>query len=177
MNRVSENGELLRYFKRGARYNRSDVPVGARLRLYLVNIIVKLQNLVLALFNWLLYEKNRSPRSILIFRTGSLGDSLCAVPAIRCIAAQYPEATIDILTNAGRKNLAGMAHLLDKNLYREVIDYFGMPKKELFGFLRKRIMILSYNCHRQTPVFFPATQPGSFQGNCHFGLGLAEKSS
>lgn len=138
MNRVSENGELLRYFKRGARYNRSDVPVGARLRLYLVNIIVKLQNLVLALFNWLLYEKNRSPRSILIVRTGSLGDSLCAVPAIRCIAAQYPEATIDILTNAGRKNLAGMAHLLDKNLYREVIDYFGMPKKELFGFLRKR---------------------------------------
>jgi ADP-heptose:LPS heptosyltransferase len=68
---------------------------------------------------------------ILIFRTGSLGDSICALPAIAQIKKQYPEAKLDILTNAGASNLVSIQKLLHENVYNEIIDYYGSSVPEL----------------------------------------------
>lgn len=50
-------------------------------------------------------KKKIEANKILIFRTGSLGDSVCALPAINSIRRNYPDAKIDILTNAVQKIL------------------------------------------------------------------------
>lgn len=75
-------------------------------------------------------------RKVLIFRTGSLGDSICALPAIYSICKNFPHAQIDILTNAGAKDLVSMGALIDKTLVNDIIDYYGLPKNQLFQKLR-----------------------------------------
>lgn len=72
-----------------------------------------------------------NPKKILIFRTGSLGDSICALPAIASIKKKYPQAEIDILTNAGASNLVSMQKLLHPDVYHKIIDYFGSSISEL----------------------------------------------
>jgi ADP-heptose:LPS heptosyltransferase len=41
-----------------------------------------------------------TPRNILIYRLGSLGDTVLALPSFRVIRAAYPQAAITVLTNA-----------------------------------------------------------------------------
>lgn len=71
------------------------------------------------------------PGKILIFRTGSLGDSICALPAIAHIRKRYPQAQLDILTNAGAASLVSMQKLLHRDVYNEMIDYYGSSVPEL----------------------------------------------
>lgn len=122
-----------------AAYQATAIPVAARMKLMTVNAILAVQNSVLHFFQILLFKQNHQiPARILIFRTGSLGDSVCAIPSIRTVRKKYPTAAIDILTNTGKKGLAGMQHLLDDYLYDEIIDYSGPSKKELFKSLQKK---------------------------------------
>ncbi|MBO9200160.1 MULTISPECIES: glycosyltransferase family 9 protein [Niastella] len=115
------------------------MPFKEKGKLLLADNVLRFQNLVLRSFHKILYKKNRETvRSILIFRTGSLGDSLCAIPAIQAIKKQYPLADVDILTNTGYSNLAGLHHLLEKDLYREIINYYGYSKRKLFQLLRQK---------------------------------------
>jgi ADP-heptose:LPS heptosyltransferase len=79
-----------------------------------------------------------SAKKILIFRTGSIGDSICAMPAIYSVRKNFPDAKIDILTNAGTSSLVSMAGLIDHALFDEIIDYYGMKKKELFDYLEQK---------------------------------------
>lgn len=88
-------------------------------------------------------------KKILIFRTGSLGDSVCALPAIYSIRKNFPEAQIDILTNAGAENLVSLGALIDRNIVNEIINYYGMPKTELFKLLKKN----KYDLFIQLPQY------------------------
>lgn len=73
----------------------------------------------------------KDPGKILVFRTGSLGDSICALPAIAQIKKNYPQAEIDILTNAGASNLVSIQKLLSPEYYNNIIDYYGSAVPEL----------------------------------------------
>lgn len=73
----------------------------------------------------------------MIFRTGSLGDSVCALPAIYAIRQNFPEAIIHILTNAGANNLVSLASLIDGALIDEIIDYRPLSRRDLFKELKK----------------------------------------
>ena len=84
-----------------------------------------------------LFGSINNPKRILIFRTGSIGDSICAIPSIISVGKTFPQADIDILTNAGRKNLVGLQYLLKPVYYKNIIDYNGISKKKLFATLRK----------------------------------------
>ena len=75
---------------------------------------------------------------ILIFRTGSLGDSICALPAIDVIRRNFPNASIDILTNAGRDSYVSLAGVLRNDVAREIIDYLHTPWRELFRLLKAK---------------------------------------
>jgi ADP-heptose:LPS heptosyltransferase len=97
-------------------------------------------NFILGVFQKILFRNNDilSAKRILIFRTGSMGDSICALPAINSIHKNFPEAEIDILTNAGAENLVSLGALIDRSLVNEVIDYFGLEKKELAEKLKQK---------------------------------------
>ncbi|MBS1749981.1 MAG: glycosyltransferase family 9 protein [Bacteroidetes bacterium] len=84
-----------------------------------------------------LFKSIKNPKKILIFRTGSIGDSICAIPSIIAVGRTFPEASVDILTNAGKENLVGLFYLLNPKHYRKIIDYYGVSKRELFKLLRK----------------------------------------
>lgn len=108
------------------------------LQLRLIALQLKVENGLLGLFTSLLYQKNAAPKSVLIFRTGSLGDSICSIPTIMCIREQYPAAQIDILTNCGASHLVGLKQLLPTGQFQEVIDYSGYGKTALLKLLRTR---------------------------------------
>ena len=94
-------------------------------------------------------KKNINAKKILIFRTGSLGDSVCALPAIYSIRKNYPDAQIDILTNAGAENLVSLGAIIDRKFVNEIINYFGMPKKDLFKKLKEK----NYDLFIQLPQY------------------------
>lgn len=111
-------------------------------------------NGVLNIFKWLLFgNKNKiEAKKILIFRTGSLGDSVCALPAINTIRNNFPDAQIDILTNAGAENLVSLGALIDRSFVNEIINYYGMPKAELF----KKLKANKYDLFIQLPQYSAA---------------------
>lgn len=117
---------------------KSNIPFAPRIKLALSHFIFWMENVTLKWSCKILYKKSMSPKKILIFRTGSLGDSICAIPSIRAVRQNFPSAQIDILTNAGHQNLVGLRYLLDKSLYTEIIDYDGLPKLILFRLLRRK---------------------------------------
>jgi len=96
----------------------------------LVSAIFTLGNGLLSILQLILYSKPRNPKSILIFRTGSIGDSLCAFPAIYQIRNHFAEAKIDILTASGDKNLVSIDKMLDPKVFDEIIDYQGLSVRE-----------------------------------------------
>lgn len=78
-------------------------------------------NTILKLLKWLVLgnrNKIKNPKRILILRTGSLGDSICALPVIYSIRKNFPCAQIDILTNAGAENLVSLGALIGKSSLR-----------------------------------------------------------
>ncbi len=70
----------------------------------------------------------KPPRRLLIFRVGSLGDTLVALPALHLIARSFPEAERRILTNFSvSEKAAPMADLLDGTGL--VQGYFPFPPR------------------------------------------------
>jgi ADP-heptose:LPS heptosyltransferase len=91
-----------------------------------------LANIFIRCLRFFLYGKTpRQVEKIIVFRTGSLGDSICALPAIAQIRKNFPQAQLDILTNAGATNLVSMQKLLHPDAYHKIIDYFGSSVPEL----------------------------------------------
>lgn len=84
-----------------------------------------------------LRQLSQMPQKILIFRTGSIGDSICAMPALSAIRNYFPEAQIDILTSSGNNVFVQLSHLIDRTKFNRIINYFGMNKKELFRELKR----------------------------------------
>ncbi len=78
------------------------------------------------------FEKNSSISKIIVFRTGSIGDSICALPALSAIVGNFPDATIDLLTNAGSADFISLDKLINKSKFNEIINYYGLSKIELY---------------------------------------------
>src|SRR5688572_9604539 len=121
------------------RINRKkNIPISARLRLLVVFAYLRICNGILNFFKWLFFKKNPSPDHILIFRTGSLGDNICAIPSIAAIRKHYPQARIDILVNSGASNLVSLEQLLHHDYYDEIINYLEIPRSEVIKLMRSR---------------------------------------
>ena len=111
-----------------------------KLKKFIVKSDYKVRNLILKLFSKLFFRtiKNKSGiKKIIIFRTGSIGDNICAFPAIYSIKKNFPSAKIDILTNAGATNNVSIEKLINPNLIDQTINYINKDKKQLFKELRK----------------------------------------
>lgn len=105
--------------------------------MFLVNLYYSFGQALIKLLSSLLFSKQKNYKKIIVFRTGSIGDTICAMPALNCILDAYPNSDVDILINAG-KNKVSPASLLDLEKFNETIDYSGFSKLGLIQFLRKR---------------------------------------
>jgi ADP-heptose:LPS heptosyltransferase len=85
-----------------------------------------------------LFSQNLFPRRVLIFRTGSIGDSVCAIPALQSIRSFFPAAQIDVLTRTGGSHLQGVASLIPTSLYDSLIDYSEYSRRHLHALLKQR---------------------------------------
>src|SRR5690606_24924647 len=68
--------------------------------------------------------------------TGSIGDTVCAMPAINDILENYPNAKIDLLTNAGGDGKISPVLFLDVDKFNQIVDYSTMNKRELHAYLK-----------------------------------------
>jgi ADP-heptose:LPS heptosyltransferase len=76
-------------------------------------------------------------RRICIYRIGNIGDTMCAVPAMRAIRKAYPEAHLTVVTSPGIAGTVGARELLeDSDWIDEVIVYHGEDIADLTGRLR-----------------------------------------
>jgi ADP-heptose:LPS heptosyltransferase len=96
-----------------------------------------LQNLAIRLWTTVLFTKAEQPRRVLIFRTGSIGDNICAIPAIVAIREHYRNAEIHLMTDAGAQNMVGLGKLLSSAYYDGVIDS-RLPAAHLRREIRSR---------------------------------------
>lgn len=105
-----------------------------------VGLLHRAGNALLQALQWMLYRPVHEPGRLLLFRTGSFGDGLCALPAIHAIRRQFPDARIDILTNTGHahKSLVSIDQLLAPGVVHQVIDYQGVPLRRLARLLREQ---------------------------------------
>jgi ADP-heptose:LPS heptosyltransferase len=110
------------------------------LKISLVKGSLFIQNGLLTFVKFLLFKnKLLTKERILIFRTGSIGDAICALPAIVAIRDHFTTAQVHILSNAGNSSakLVSMQRLLNPKYYDEFIDYNGYKPKELLKLLKR----------------------------------------
>lgn len=135
----------------GTQKNNKELTVSESIIRGIILLHYWLLNTILNVFVLILFPIKRinNAKKIVIFRTGSLGDSVCALPSIYSIRKNFPDAQIDILTNAGAENLVSLGALIDRTIANEIIDYYGMPKSELFKLLKKN----KYDLFIQLPQY------------------------
>lgn len=110
-----------------------------QLQVRLVRVLHWVGNLVLHWVQHLLFSSNPEARRILIFRTGSFGDSLCAIPAICSIRNQFSNAQIDILTNTGHpnRNLVSIDQVIASGILNRIINYQNQSRRKVLQDIQK----------------------------------------
>jgi heptosyltransferase-3 len=107
------------------------------MRLLWVKLSSSLGNALINVLRFMLFRKSSAPTKILLFRTGSIGDNICALPSIAAVRKTFPSAQLHILTNAGGSNLVSLQHLLHEDYHNRIIDYQGYNARQLFKVIKK----------------------------------------
>lgn len=109
------------------------------IKIKIIKLDLWVKNLIISLFQRVLFPFDRKStiKKILIYRIGSIGDNVCALPAINAIYHNYQFASIDILTNPGEYNFGSMDKILKKGLANRIINYKDTSKIALIKSLRK----------------------------------------
>jgi ADP-heptose:LPS heptosyltransferase len=139
----------LKRFSADTEYLKPPTSFFDKVKLYYTSSTLALGNVILFLFSRLIFNKRRKVKKILVFRTGSVGDSVCAIASIKSINRNYPEAVLDILTNLKGKQGIGLDALLDSNSYNKIIDYNNYSLFKLITVLRAE----KYHLVIQLPQF------------------------
>jgi len=107
---------------------------------FLVNAQYTWLNSIILLVQRMLFVRLNKEKveRVLIFRTGNLGDTVCATPALTVIHENFPGVKIDILTHAGDSDLISLENLVDTSMFNEVINYFSTSKRALFRELKSK---------------------------------------
>ena len=109
-----------------------------RIKIRIVFGFLKFNAIVIRFFSVLFFRKNLpdSPKKILIYRWGSIGDCICAMPAIYDIKKRYPNAILDIENNCPGVSVSFMEKLLHPDIYRKVINSGNLSRREYFKLLK-----------------------------------------
>ncbi|HTZ11190.1 MAG TPA: glycosyltransferase family 9 protein [Candidatus Margulisiibacteriota bacterium] len=83
-------------------------------------------------------RKGGAPENILFFRTGSMGDMLCALPAFRAVKRHFPGSRTMLLTKEEKIfSLEPLTSLIGSDLFDEIIYYKSKDLRSI-----KRISVL-----------------------------------
>jgi len=106
----------------------------------LAEIIYSLANATLDSLNYLFTSprKKTFPKTILVFRTGNFGDTLCAMPAYRVLKEYFPDARLLLLTSRDRvfNQKQTLTSLIGENTFKEIIYYEPRNLSSLLGTLK-----------------------------------------
>lgn len=109
-----------------------------RLKKTWIKIEFFIKNLLISVFQSLLFSPKKTDiKKILIFRIGSIGDNVCALPAISAIKNHFIHSEIHILTHCGDNDYGSMDKIINENLVRKVINYKGFSYLKLIKLLRQ----------------------------------------
>lgn len=77
------------------------------MKYFFANLIYVIGNGILKVFQNIFFniKFNFNPKNILIFRTGNLGDTFCAIPALKAIKNQFPDSQLIFMTAEKIPNL------------------------------------------------------------------------
>lgn len=121
----------------------------------LINLQYKTLNSILSFFKKIFFKSEYEKiNKVLIFRNGSFGDTICALPAIENIKINFPNASIDILTNAGSSNLVSIENIIDSSLINKFINYLELDKKELVRLIKNEKYDLFIELPQDQATFF-----------------------
>ena len=109
------------------RYYRSDINLVSRIKLQILEFYFYLINGLIDLIRISFFKSIKKDKisNILIFRTGSIGDNVAALPAINAIREHFTNAKISILTSTGNNNYVSFENIASPLLYDKVINYSG----------------------------------------------------
>ncbi|MBF0288646.1 MAG: glycosyltransferase family 9 protein [SAR324 cluster bacterium] len=108
---------------------------------WLIQWNYRLQNRIITILQQIFfrpYDKN-SVKKILVWRGGSLGDNVCALPAMNAISENFSLASIDLLTNSRGAHLVSLQQLIAPGIIGNVFNLFPLSFQQkflLFQFLR-----------------------------------------
>ena len=104
----------------------------------IIRLLYFLNNASLRFFRFTLFKRlnKHKVERILIFRNGSLGDSICALPTIEAIRKAYSNSTIDLLTHSGGYTDLSIANIIDQSLINNIINYENVEIKKLIQTLK-----------------------------------------
>lgn len=98
-----------------------------RIENQLAGIIYNLANAALDSLNFLvtLPKKKSCLKTILVFRTGNFGDTVCAIPAYRALRRHFPDARLLLLTSRDRvfNQRQPLTSLIGSSIFKEIIYY------------------------------------------------------
>jgi heptosyltransferase-2 len=104
---------------------------------WLAGIIYSLANATLASLNYLFTvpRKKSYPKTILVFRTGNFGDTLCAMPAYQALKGYFPQAQLLLLTSRDRvfNQKQTLTSLIGENTFNEIIYYEPRNLSSILG--------------------------------------------
>lgn len=106
---------------------------------YLVRWDYALKNgLLRGLARWLFRPAGAGPvRRVLVLRVGALGDGVCALPALAAIRANFPEATLHLLTRTGGEGRVSLADLVAPGVVDDVLPFENVSPLRLMARLRR----------------------------------------
>ena len=118
----------------------------------LITLDYQLQNLIIRLCQKLLFSRQNltNIHKILIWRGGSLGDNICALPAFASIRQNFPEAQIDILTNSRGSQLVSLRELMAPSIIDHVFNLFPLTLREKLS-LFKSLQSQQYDLFIEIP--------------------------
>ena len=91
-----------------------------------VQIIRAFANVLLVVMAKLLWPRARPSEAsrVCIYRIGNIGDTACAIPALRAVRNAYPQARLTLVTSPGKAGAVGARELLDgAGWIDEIVEY------------------------------------------------------
>lgn len=120
-------------------------PLGDRIQLFFVRLLRRLTQAWLDVARRVLFRPvPKAPKNILVYKTGNIGDIICAIPSLLAIRKAYPDARLTILSSPGPRGRLGAKEILEgANYIDELIVYYQedlkdkKKRQELFKRLQK----------------------------------------
>lgn len=102
------------------------IPRKVQVQLALVRFHLSLLNSILSGVSRLLFfsKNSHSPKKIIVYKIGNIGDITCAIPTFKAVRRTYSDAHITLLTSPGERGGIGARELLsDADYFNEIFVY------------------------------------------------------